>query len=169
MTKVGTQINASGTIPAGDGALSANYIIDDGTPVTKVVNAISQSSDLLHQTLFVSTFLDLGPHNLTVQVVETGSGRNYTFQQFNVSTTGSAQSANASDSDTSAKQEASVGSPNNSNAAAIVGGVLGSIIILLVILYLWKRSRSAKVSHTDERAVPRMYYARTISDGSLKG
>ena len=78
-------MNASGTIPAGDAPLMANYVLDGVQTLPGSIPATSQ--DTIHQTLFRSPVLEDGFHNLTVQVIQTGQGRNYTFQQFNVSST----------------------------------------------------------------------------------
>ncbi|KAL5522988.1 hypothetical protein ACEPAF_1255 [Sanghuangporus sanghuang] len=158
----GTQVNVTGTIPAGDAPLAANYIFDNGQTFMASVPAASQ--DVIHQTLFASPILQDGPHNLTVQVVQTGLGRNYTFQNFKVLTSGgNGTSTNSNEGQSNSSQ----------NTAAIVGGILGAIIFSLLAVLLsfcfWKKKRAFAIFSSDGRHLPpTMYYARPLSDGSLK-
>ena len=140
-------MNASGTIPAGGAPLAANYVLDGVQTLSGSIPAASQ--DEIHQTLFRSPVLEDGFHNLTVQVIQTGQGRNYTFQQFNVSNTpasdtssgpshsitdvnGSSTPGPQGGSPSPDPQDGSTGETRKAASAAIVGGVLGVIIFLLV-------------------------------------
>ncbi|KAL5481069.1 hypothetical protein ACEPAI_10010 [Sanghuangporus weigelae] len=168
VTFQGTQVNVTGTFPAGEAPLAANYIVDNGQTFMAPVPSASQ--DVIHQTLFASPILQDGPHNLTVQVFQTGLGRNYTFQNFRVLTS----SGGGASADSNPISTAPKGQPNDSqNTAAIVGGILGAIIFSLLAVLLsfcfWKKKRASAIISSDERRLPpAMYYGRPLSDGFLK-
>ncbi|KAL5522752.1 hypothetical protein ACEPAG_8770 [Sanghuangporus baumii] len=166
VTFQGTQVNVTGTIPAGEAPLAANYIFDNGQ--TFMASVPSASQDVIHQTLFASPILRDGAHNLTVQVVQTGRGRNYTFQNFRVLTSsGGGESKNSNTTFTG------LPSSSSQNTAAIVGGVLGAIIFtvlsVLVSFCIWKKKRTSATKSSDERRLPpAIYYAGPLSDGPMK-
>ena len=119
----GVQITVAGRTPAGDAPLAATYIIDNGPGSTRQVPTTAQDTNIT-TGFFQSSLLSDGPHNLTVHVDQSGGGRNYTFQQFNV-TTGVGQNGAGSTSNTSKSHGIS--------NAAIVGIALGSVICVLVL------------------------------------
>ena len=150
-------------IPVGEGNLSANYIVDGGESRTRRLPTLLQDQPLFNQMLFVSPPLDLDNHTLHIDVLETGIDRNYTLQHFIIQTSG-----NKDDGD---KDH---GGGHRENTAAIVGGVLGTIIFLLlaflVAFYCWRRRRVAQMEKSgQQRLPPMMYYARPLSDGSQGG
>ncbi|KAL5498971.1 hypothetical protein ACEPAH_1489 [Sanghuangporus vaninii] len=168
VTFQGTQVNVTGTIPAGDAPLSANYRFDNGQ--TSMISIPAASQEVIHQTLFASPILQDGPHSLTVQVVQTGLGRNYTFQNFQVLTSGGSDTSTNSNTVSTGDEGHS---SSSQNTAAIVGGILGTIIFSLLAVLLsfcfWKKKRaSATIGSDGRRLPPAMYYARPSSDGSLK-
>ncbi|KAL5522987.1 hypothetical protein ACEPAF_1254 [Sanghuangporus sanghuang] len=132
----GTQVNVTGTIPAGDAPLAANYIFDNGQTFMASVPAASQ--DVIHQTLFASPILQDGPHNLTVQVVQTGLGRNYTFQNFMVLTSNggsvSASSISLPGSTESVHDGGHTSQPSTETPTAVIGGLTALVIVFLFIL-----------------------------------
>ncbi|KAL5522750.1 hypothetical protein ACEPAG_8768 [Sanghuangporus baumii] len=163
---IGSQIQVLGMVQPGEDAIRANYSIDGGDPTTRRVPGLSQHVPLYFQMLYTSPILDDGYHNLTVQMVETGNGRNYSFQMFKVLTDGDDKKSQQMDMSKSYHHGSS-----NANAAAIVGGVLGSVIFLLLAFllafYFWRRRRLAQMSKTgQERLLPTTYYARPVSNGS---
>lgn len=174
MSSSGTQIHVIGVIPAGQGSLKANYTIDYGEPRTRWEPTLTQNQSLPNQMLFLSEILDMGEHNLTVDILETGGDRNFTFQMFNVAmpTIGMNKSMDN-------KMEKGVGGDKDSgnqgsNTAAIIGGILGSIIFLILaffcVFFFWRRRRLARISNVGQnRLPPMMYYAQSIPDGSPRG
>ena len=166
-SNAGDQIQVLGMIPPGNGNLTANYSIDGYQVQTRRVPALSQDQALIYQMLFVSPVLVDDNHNLTIDVLETGNGRNYTFQLFSIDTKdegGKSQDFKGGDH----------ANKHNSNTAAIVGGVLGSVIfiflVFLVAFYFWRRRRLTQIAKSGERRLPpMMYYARPLSDGSQGG
>ncbi|OCB90020.1 hypothetical protein A7U60_g2781 [Sanghuangporus baumii] len=91
---IGSQIQVLGMIQPGEDVIRANYSIDGGDPTTRRVPGLSQDVPLYNQMLYASPILDDGYHNLTVQMVEIGNGRNYSFQMFNVLTAGNNKTEN---------------------------------------------------------------------------
>ncbi|EJC99243.1 uncharacterized protein FOMMEDRAFT_136591 [Fomitiporia mediterranea MF3/22] len=169
----GNQIKVSGIIPTGQGQLVANYSIDDGPPSTSQLSVISQSTPLLFQQFFMSPNLTLDNHTITITVLQTGFDRNYTFEMFTVwpdtmddSTSDKSTQQGASDN---GSQQDTDGTGRGKNTAAIVGGVLGTVIFLslclLGVFYFWKRRRLAKMSSDgQQRLPPMMYYTRPLSE-----
>ncbi|KAL5498973.1 hypothetical protein ACEPAH_1491 [Sanghuangporus vaninii] len=167
---IGSQIQVLGMIQPGEDVIRANYSIDGGDPTPRRVPGLSQDVPLYNQMLYTSPILDDGYHNLTVQMVEIGNGRNYSFQMFNVLTAGSNKTENNQQMATNDDGDHDH-HHGDSKTAAIVGGVLGSIIFFLLsfllAFYFWRRRRFAQMSETgQERLLPATYYARPVSNGS---
>lgn len=164
----GNQIKVMGITPTGQGPLTANYSIDGGQPSMASIPTITQSSPLFFQQAFLSPNTTLGNHNITITVLETGSGRNFSFQWFTVNS-GMKDINDSSDN----HHHNGHGDGHGTHTAAIVGGVLGAVIFLLFCLlgafYFWRRRRLAQMSSNGQNRLPPMiYYARPISDGSLR-
>ena len=85
-----------------------------------------------NSTFFISPVLDYGDHTINIVVTQTGQGRNYTFDYFEVITP---PTENASTS--------SLISKKSLNVKAIIGGVIGGVaflsILLLAAIFVWKR------------------------------
>ena len=132
-------------IPPGEGTISANYGIDGREPVTRTVPGLSQDIPVYFQMLYTSPILRNTNHNLTVQMVETGGGRNYSFQQFKVSTPrddGQQTHSKKGNSDDDKGHD----SGGLLVAAIILGSVLLVLLLMLALLAafcLW-RKRSAQ-------------------------
>ncbi|KAL5498972.1 hypothetical protein ACEPAH_1490 [Sanghuangporus vaninii] len=147
---IGSQIQVLGIIQPGEDVIRANYSIDGGDPTTRRVPGLSQDVPLYNQTLYTSPILDDGYHNLTVQMVEIGNGRNYSFQMFNVLTAGN--------NNTEHNQQMAANDVGDSKTAAIVGAVLGSVVFLLLAFqaafYLRKRRRLMQMPIHDHSRSP---------------
>ncbi|EJC99241.1 uncharacterized protein FOMMEDRAFT_31318 [Fomitiporia mediterranea MF3/22] len=158
----GSRIRVTGIVPPGQDNITAKYSIDGGHPVMSPVPIISQSTPLLYQQFFMSQNLSDGLHNITIDVVETGPSRNYSFQSLQVFSDIDKDGSRSNDP---------VG--HGINAAAIVGGILGTVIFLLLCLlgafYAWKRRGLARTSGNGQDWLSYMpYHARSVSEGSLR-
>ncbi|EJC99230.1 uncharacterized protein FOMMEDRAFT_160824 [Fomitiporia mediterranea MF3/22] len=136
---VGTRILAIGMFPPGNDSLTANYSIDGGQPTLSSVPFISQSTSLLYQQFFASQNLSSGLHNITITILETGPSRNYSFQSFTVF-----QDIAEGGSNTNSPHE--LDGASDTNIAAIVGGVLGAVIVLLFCLLGWSHFKRRRMS-----------------------
>lgn len=204
-----------GVNPIGKGPLTANYTIDGEKPQTSSVPTPSQNASLNFQTFFLSDTLNMGKHTIIIEVLETGVDRNYTFNQFqvttpangtdkgmNMSTNGSGGTSGSgsgsgggggngsggqseggsnnegSNGDGSKGGDSPPGSSGettvNPNTVAIVGGILGSVIFLILVIFsiflFWRRRRFARISNGGQnRLPPMMYYAQPMPDGAPSG
>ena len=87
-----------------------------------------------NSTLFVSQQLEYSDHNLSIIVGETGqNGRNYTLDFFEVIRPKKTTSLN----------DKSTTKGSKSDVAAIVGGVVGTLMFLIIALlfFLWMRRK----------------------------
>ncbi|KAL5522751.1 hypothetical protein ACEPAG_8769 [Sanghuangporus baumii] len=159
---IGSQIQVLGMIQSGEDVVRANYSIDGGDPTTGRVPGLSQDVPLYFQMLYTSPILDDGYHNLTVQMVETGNGRNYSFQAFKVLTDGDDKKSRGQN--ISHDHHRQFGS---SMTAAVVGAVLGSTIFLLLAFqaafYLRRRRRVMQMPIHDHPESPFDGTQRTAS------
>ena len=71
-----------GDIPPGNGSVQATYTIDEGVPVTKTEPVVLNDYPVNNTVLFTSSVLDPGPHNLSIDVLQTGVNRSYTLWAF---------------------------------------------------------------------------------------
>ena len=115
---------------------------------------------------YQSPLLDDSLHNITIRMAQVGGDRNYSFLMITVYT--------HSGSNNTGDMRMVSGGENHSNGssktAAIVGGVLGSVIFFLLAIllafYLWRNRLMAQMSKRGpERSVPTMRYARPVSNG----
>lgn len=93
------------------------------------------SLPLGNQTFFTSAVLPFAEHVVDVNVTQTGQGRNFTFDYFEVITPSST---------TTPSVIATPGTKKNvANVGAIAGGVIGGIaflsMLLLAFIFFWKR------------------------------
>lgn len=119
----GTQIHVFGLLPPGDDLVSADYSIDSGPPVSKALDAlVNESLPLGNSSYFVSPKLPMGPHNITVKVTNTGVGRNYTLDFFDV------RSPNQEEVAAQTKR-------SSTNVGAIVAGILAAFVLGIVLAF----------------------------------
>lgn len=161
---LGTQVDVHGVIPVGKGPLMANYTIDNEEPRTRSVPALLQNTYLEFQTLFSSGLLDMGEHTITIDILSTGVGRNYTFQKFAVMAVANGTSMSGS-GDTSGLRNG--GGSGDGNGTGESGGsdggstnkdksindlktaviVLGSSILLILVLFgaffVWRKKTNS--------------------------
>lgn len=72
-------------LPPGDGLVSADYSIDGGPAMRKALDALVNESLLLgNSSYFISPTLLDSPHNLSITVTDTGLGRNYAEDFFDI-------------------------------------------------------------------------------------
>ena len=138
----------------GQDPLVANYILDNASPVTKSEVAIDQSTPIGPEVLFESPVVELGPHSLNINVVQTGGDRNYAlwyFAIFNTTSESGGGSVSPTSSGTlpssSATLPQSVTSQTSSltetpdrrsvAVGAIIGGTVGSFFVVAAILLIW--------------------------------
>ncbi|PAV15364.1 malic enzyme [Pyrrhoderma noxium] len=144
----GTEVEVHGAITPGSGNLVANYIVDAearNRSVPALADAAGQNSTLGDVMLFRSGKLDAGNHDLTIETVEMDANRTYTLKYFLVTPSPP---------------------PKQKNVGAIVGGVLGSIalmVLLLVGYFVWKRR---KTSQRDSRRIRHMVYPDPMNHGN---
>lgn len=112
-----------GLLPPGDNLVSADYSIDGGPPVSKALDAlVNESLPLGNSSYFVSPKLPMGLHNLTVKVTDTGVGRNYTLDFFDV------RSPDQEEVAAQAKK-------SSTNVGAIVAGILAAFVLGIVLAF----------------------------------
>lgn len=112
--------------------------------------------------MFVSDPLPYGNHNLSIVVTETGQGRNYTLDYFDI-----IQPKTILDS--AGPAESTVHSSKKPNVTAIVGGILGALVLLLTITLLYLLRRKLKNCSFSRGAKSKMLYnGRAPSSGWVK-
>lgn len=136
MRVIGTQVVVLGLLPPGDGPLSATYSVDGDPPISNIQETLTGPSlPLGNQTFFTSGVLPFGEHVVNVNVTQTGQGRNFTFDYFEVITPSSTSSPSVIATPGTKK--------NGTNVGAIVGGVIGGVaflsMLLLAFIFFWKR------------------------------
>ncbi|EJC99240.1 uncharacterized protein FOMMEDRAFT_160833 [Fomitiporia mediterranea MF3/22] len=137
----GSQIRVFGIVPPGQGALVANYYVDSSSPsATNSEPILTQNTSMPDQLLFESSsILGAGEHNLTIEVIQTGSDRNYTLSYFQVQPSTAVQTATPS------------------NTTQIVLGVLGGVLLLLAVVFgtrramQWRKKRLQMIQHDFEK------------------
>lgn len=93
------------------------------------------SLPLGNQTFFTSSVLPFGEHVVNVNVTQTGQGRNFTFDYFEVITPSSTPSPSVIATPGTKK--------NGTNVGAIAGGVIGGVAFLsmLLLAFIFFRKR----------------------------
>ena len=150
---IGTQIYVFGLLPPGEEPVSANYSIDGGHSIRRSLSGSPNDVSFLGNiTLFMSPRLRYGSHNISIVVDETGqNGRNYTLDFFEV-----VQPKVDTLDQVPSSTQTPTASRSQTNVAAIVGGVLGTLLLLSITLgfFFWARRR--KVRSDDRNRFPRM-------------
>lgn len=127
---IGTQIVVMGLLPPGNSSVSANYSIDGGPPQTGTLESLSGTrSPVGNTTFFTSPNLPFANHTIDIIVLETGHGRNYTLDYFEVITP-----STLSESENSVPD---IGATSKSKTGAIVGGVLGAVVLIFCVALLY--------------------------------
>lgn len=144
----GSQNFVLGLLPPGDGSVSADYSIDGGPPESKVLETlVNESLSLGNSSYFSLPPLSPGNHNLTITVTDTGRGRNYTLDFFDV------LSLSTKSND---KLPSSGGSgTRNPDARVIAAGVLSAVALMVILAFglRWirrRRTRSASETQINE-------------------
>lgn len=124
-----------GLLPSGEGLVSADYSIDGGPPMRKELDAlVNESLPLGNSSYFISPTLLNGPHNLSITVTDTGLGRNYTLDFFDIL---------SPSSEPNVKTPSTTEDTRKPDAGIIVAGVV-SVVALVVFLafglrWIWRR------------------------------
>lgn len=130
---IGTQIIVVGLLPPGNSSVSANYSIDGGPPQTETLESLSGTrSPVGNTTFFTSPNLPFANHTIEISVLGTGQGRNYTLDYFEVIIP-----STLSESENSVPN---TGATSKSKTGAIVGGVLGTVVLIFcaaLLYWLW--------------------------------
>ena len=147
---------------------SATYTVDDQDPINFVVPVSSNSNTYFNQILFETGQFPFGQHKLVVQYLGNSTtvplALNYFLQppkdasfstSSNNTTTGSIPSSTSSSSNSSPSSSAtiqvhSLGKPTG----AIIGGVIGGIVLisLLLALLFFNRRRKKRIQALSEKS-----------------
>lgn len=108
--------------------------------MTKAQPAVHGEIPTNNSVLFESPILGPGPHNLTIDVLETGDNRSYTLWSFFVKPVGESKSSMLDDNRGSNHH-----SHTNMSTGAIVGSIVGAFVLVLFItigiVYFSRRRR----------------------------
>lgn len=150
-----------GLLPPGDVLVSADYSIDGGPPVSKALDAlVNESLPLGNSSYFVSPKLSMGPHNITVKVTNSGVGRNYTLDFFDV------RSPDQEDMPVDAQVKKS-----GTNVGAIVAGILVAFILGTILAFaaqcIRRRVRSSGKESSEEKGIVKPKLTRSSKTGGF--
>lgn len=137
---VGSKIKVLGLVPPGNASIQSKYTIDNGKSKSRVMPALAEDLLLSQQTIFESTDLQDGKHNITVGGIVTGGNRMFALAGFSVLT--NTQSPTAQNS-------ASMSRPKIGLQAGIVAGIVLGILAFLTLLtffvvYFWKKRKRTR-------------------------
>lgn len=125
----GSGIQVLGIIPNGTTLIRANYTIDNKQPFLREETGLTEGS-LGHQVLFQTFDLSNEDHNIVINAINATSARPYTIS--------------------SIKTYEPAHVEHKKNTGAVVGGVIGGLIALLLIVtgcfYVWRRRRQSGYS-----------------------
>ena len=132
-------------------SLITNYTIDNGEPVMRTQPALPGKTASNHSVLFLSPTLDLGPHNLTIDVLRTGTNRRFTLTSYFVF------SNNSGSNSLEENHDNGHGDNNHTHMSvgAIVGSVLGALVLVLFItlgiIYISRRRRRSQTKRFEAK------------------
>ncbi|KAG6809324.1 hypothetical protein H0H93_015912, partial [Arthromyces matolae] len=160
---VGTSLTWVGFIPVelSHNASSVSYVVDNGASVNFNLAGLpaSATTTVYFQDFFSIPDLSAGPHS--VLVTYNGPGTPLTLDYLLITNTSlpgtagatvSSQSTNTATGSSSTTSPKASQTPHSGNTGAIVGGVLGGLvfIILLLIALFWCRRRR-QVTHVESK------------------
>ncbi|KAF8902423.1 hypothetical protein CPB84DRAFT_1846351 [Gymnopilus junonius] len=163
----------------------ASYSIDGGPEYPLVIDGSlgGQQVELLNQRVFETPVLPFGPHNITVRF-DSPSGTStpltltHLFIQNGTLTSPAPSSTLPASTPPSASSLSRSGVSKKTNVAAIVGGLLGSLLffcLLAFIFFQYQKHRNAKWKPTvsnpfrHRRSIPRPIETASVSTLSIFG